>query len=494
MDTEQRDSRWKNGDGYNSYISAELTSFRKDAWKRQILDHFAPDAVLDVLDIGCGPGFFSCILAEEGHNVLGIDSSKGMLEHARRNADALGVAPAFCLMDLDDITLEDDRFDLVVSRNVTWTLQHPERVYAELKRVLRPGGMLLIYDANWHMHFFDDDLLKKVRAREQRYFEKYGRREIVSKGDLEYYETTPLASTYRPAWDEKTLSDMGFQVAIAENIGEHLYEEWEKDLYAESPLFEVCAISPARDERESNMKTYWQERSKTFGFESDLGRLRAVGERIDRYLPEGRLKVLDIGCGPGTIACSMALLGHDVTAVDLSRNMVEKAKDNAAALGLDIEFVCTSALELPFSDDTFDAVVSRNLVWALPDPEASFAQWSRVLKPGGMVVYLDGNHYRYLFNDEDRRNRELVARELGTVHGSDGGRKIDYSLCDDTALDLPLSRYDRPREWDEVVLPKLGFDIVAEEISMPQTNLRYGEYDKGHYTSFLIAARNGKQV
>lgn len=242
MEKQERDKRWEDGTGYDRYIRSELDSFRKAAWKHQIGQHFAAEKALEILDAGTGPGFFACILSEERHHVTGIDTSENMLACAEKNARALGVQPVLLKMDLNELTFPDESFDAVVLRNVSWTLQYPERVYAEFKRLLRPGGTLLVYDANWQMHWFDEELLEKVRAREKRHYEKYGRVEVVSIGDMEYYRTAPLTRTRRPQWDQKTLTELGFAVTITEDVGRFVYEEWEKELYGESPLFEVCAI------------------------------------------------------------------------------------------------------------------------------------------------------------------------------------------------------------------------------------------------------------
>lgn len=238
----ERAKRWDSGEAYNRYITSELNSFRKEAWKEQICSHFKGAKGLHILDVGTGPGFFACILSEEGHCITAIDNSAGMLEHAAANAAVLGVCPTFMQMDVNQLEFKDDSFDVIVSRNVTWTLEKPEQVYAELKRILKPGGKLLIYDANWHLHFYDEKLMRRVREREQRHLERYGTAEIVAENDMEYYNSAPLTRIIRPKWDVNILKNrLGMKVSVQEDIGKNVYEVWEKELYAESPLFEICA-------------------------------------------------------------------------------------------------------------------------------------------------------------------------------------------------------------------------------------------------------------
>ncbi|MCQ2451519.1 MAG: methyltransferase domain-containing protein [Oscillospiraceae bacterium] len=493
MNQQERGERWADGKGYDSYIQGELHSFRKEAWKQQLRQHL-PKKNLQILAVGTGPGFFSCILSELGYRATGIDASEGMLACARKNAECLQVTPEFLLMDVNSLTFPDESFDVLVMRNVTWTLEHPEKVYSEFKRLLKPRGMLLIYDANWQLQFFDPDLRQRVLAREKAYREKYGREEFVSRGDMAYYATAPLTHTYRPDWDREVLTNLGFEVSIEENIGRRVYEQWEKDLYAESPLFEICAVKKAEPETQTNMHTYWQKRAETFGFFRKPEDVDAMGREYARYLPEGPLQVLDAGTGTGVIAAVMAKLGHKVTAVDLCSNMLEKAKENLRSLGLQADFYCTSAGELPFPDESFDVVISRNVTWALPEPEHVMEQWRRVLKPGGLLIYRDANHYNYLFFEEDRQNRERIIELAGTPHGDhNDSKEYDYNLCDETAYNLPMSKLKRPGQWDDIMLPKLGFDILAEELRYPQRLLKYGIAD-GYYTDFTIVARKAETI
>ncbi|MCI5863076.1 MAG: class I SAM-dependent methyltransferase [Lachnospiraceae bacterium] len=498
MKDEERASRWADGSSYNEYILEEFSSFRKQAWKDRINKKiYFKGSGLDILDIGTGPGFFSCILSEEGHNVTGIDQSPGMLECAEENAERLNVRPKFIKADINEIDTRFPResFDVIISRNVTWTLEHPKEVYKKMKELLRPGGIILIYDANWFKHNFDEELKKKVERLEKEHFEKYGVERKVTKADYEYYDTAPLTKEDRPNWDINVLKGMNMNVSVEYDIGRYVYEDWEKELYRESPMFEIAAIKLSSDEVQKNMKDYWNERSKTFGF--PYAEMDDIRHEVAHILPREKCKVLDVGTGTGIMAAVMSSLGHEVIAVDIAENMIEKAKENLYSLNLKAEFVCTNSDELPFLDNTFDVICSRNLIWAFLDPEKVLRQWRRVLKPGGLLLYYDGNHYRYLFDEETRKNRNILIEHLGDIHGhsEEDKKKVDYSKCDETAYDLPLSKLNRPAEWDDIVLPQYNFAITQEIIRMPQSLIPYGRYkpNGGYYTNFLISAINCKE-
>lgn len=231
---------WKTGENYKRYIKEELNSFRKQAWKDVITSHFNGKKSLEILDVGTGPGFFSCILSEEGHKLTGIDSSDGMLQHARENAEYLGVNPTFLKMDIEEMDFEDAQFDAVIMRNVSWTLLHPEKSYADFHRLLKKGGFLLIYDANWHHHFADAEKMELVKRLEAEQIEKYGRREVISDDDAGFLLSLPSTHVMRPDWDVPILEQLGFDVTTKLDLGRIVYEQWEKELYSPCPLFEIC--------------------------------------------------------------------------------------------------------------------------------------------------------------------------------------------------------------------------------------------------------------
>ena len=98
---------------------------------------------LRVLDVGTGTGFFACLLAAEGHEATGIDLTPDMIAHAGHMAAVLGQDVRFLLMDAEEPDFEDESFDVLVTRNLTWTLPHIEKAYREWFRILKPGGVLL---------------------------------------------------------------------------------------------------------------------------------------------------------------------------------------------------------------------------------------------------------------------------------------------------------------------------------------------------------------
>jgi ubiquinone/menaquinone biosynthesis C-methylase UbiE len=104
--------------------------------------------------------------------------------------------------------------------------------------------------------------------------------------------------------------------------------------------------------------------------------------------------VLDVGCGTGTLAIgARRILGSSgrVAGVDASPEMIVRAKAKALNAGAAIDFKQGTAQELPFTDTTFDVVLSTTVIHCLPETQraACFEEMARVLKPGGRLLLVD---------------------------------------------------------------------------------------------------------
>jgi phosphatidylethanolamine/phosphatidyl-N-methylethanolamine N-methyltransferase len=100
--------------------------------------------------------------------------------------------------------------------------------------------------------------------------------------------------------------------------------------------------------------------------------------------------ILDVGVGTG-LELPMIDRATRITGVDLSRPMLERAKARVAAEGLgNVDgLLVMDAMNLAFSDETFDAVVAPYVLTVVPDPHASLDEWARVLKRGGEIVLVN---------------------------------------------------------------------------------------------------------
>jgi SAM-dependent methyltransferase len=196
---------------------------------------------MDVLDVGTGPGFFSIILSGAGNQVTGIDCSGEMLKEARTNADTNGVNPLFLKMDSHILGFPDNSFDLVVSRDVTWTLYDPARAYKEWKRVLRPGGRILVFDANYGRYCFDAEIAAQKKRDERLYRERFGEPPGINTANSEYIGKMFLSDKLRPAWDISTFSLLSMDVYTETDVGRELYTEQDNLLNSTMPPFLVAA-------------------------------------------------------------------------------------------------------------------------------------------------------------------------------------------------------------------------------------------------------------
>ena len=193
----------KRAPGFKSLRREELQSEKMRQWQEEICRHLPTEKPLKILDIGCGAGFFSILLAAKGYDVTGIDLTESMIEEAVSLAAEEKSNARFQVMDAEKLAFPDETFDVVVSRNVTWNLPHPEKAYV----------------------YAHKDITK----------------EMVEQCH-QIYHMLDISIFDRPRWDLDILRKLGVSACSADTtVGRRLYPKKDK-FYDPAPLFGIVAV------------------------------------------------------------------------------------------------------------------------------------------------------------------------------------------------------------------------------------------------------------
>ena len=237
---------------YSEVNQLELAMQQRWKWRdclhAEIVRKFpgcAPES-LRVLEVGTGPGFFAILLRELGYAVTAIDLTPAMLEEAKKNAGELAGRICWMEMNAEALEFEDASFDVVVSRNLTWNLPHPDKAYAEWARVLKPGGLLLNFDANWYAYLFDDEAQAaydrdRANSAEQGVWDQNVGENFDVMEDIA--RRVPLSNIRRPDWDLALLQGLGLRAEADEQIWQCVWSEEEKLNFSSTPL---CLVRAAK--------------------------------------------------------------------------------------------------------------------------------------------------------------------------------------------------------------------------------------------------------
>ena len=142
-------------------------------------------------------------------------------------------------------------------------------------------------------------------------------------------------------------------------------------------------ISPEMEALKARLKATWMSGDYAhFAQYMEPGAL----DFLKRLQIEPGTRMLDVGCGAGQIAVPAARAGALVTGVDIASNLIERARERAAAEGVDVRFDEGDAEMLPYPDASFDLVVSLIGAMFAPRPELVAAELLRVCRPGGRIV------------------------------------------------------------------------------------------------------------
>lgn len=237
------DKYWQNrAKTYDDGVQEEIDHGHKDDWANLFSSYLPEDLTgKKVLDLGCGPGLFSLLMAEQGASVTAFDKSEKMLEMAKKNLNAFEGKVTFVKGDCEEVSFENESFDYILSRNLTWMLSYPSTTYKLWKSYLKKEGKLIIVDAAWYSYVWCENY-SKLAAKNLKEGINSGYDMRVSFKEADKCENLakdmPMTYVKRPDFDLAILDKLGFEsIEIKENIDPLVYDESFQIAYRSSPSF-----------------------------------------------------------------------------------------------------------------------------------------------------------------------------------------------------------------------------------------------------------------
>lgn len=200
------------------------------AWNEIISKNLPAGTNLKILDVGTGAGFFAVLLSKLGHSVTAIDMSQKMLDEARKNITAFDCRADFIRMNAQELNFAAETFDVVISRNLTWTLPDAMEAYKEWHRVLKRGGVLMNFDSDYgDKNFTNAETCAKAGIEDEMLIEC-----------TEIKNSLRISTHDRPQWDIELLESLNMQVKSDSDIAPRVHKENKLD-YDSVPLFAIYA-------------------------------------------------------------------------------------------------------------------------------------------------------------------------------------------------------------------------------------------------------------
>lgn len=166
-------------------------------------------------------------------------------------------------------------------------------------------------------------------------------------------------------------------------------------------------------------------------------------------------KVLDVGCGTGVVALTARRVGAKVTGLDLTPELLARAKEHSGVTGFDdIAWREGDVEDLPFSDDEYDVVLSQFGHMFAPRPEVAIKEMLRVLKPGGTIAF------------------STWPSELGIA--------AMFALVGKYSPPLPAGA-SPPTQWGEVAMVKQRLGTGVRDVVFDREAMLFPSLSPAHY-------------
>lgn len=224
----------KRADSFSETRHEELHSEQATYWQTEIAMNLQLQKGMKILDVGCGAGYFEAILSPFGCSVTGVDLTPEMITQGTALLKRHNIDAELLVMDAENLGFPDESFDAVISRNLTWNLPRPDKAYKEWHRVLKPGGVLLNFDAEYAKNVYRcDQSLNKAH-------------ETLSQNTLDecsmLYRMLAVSAVDRPLWDTQVLGQIGFTDIVTDmSVSDRIFPV-ENQFYIPDPMFSIRAV------------------------------------------------------------------------------------------------------------------------------------------------------------------------------------------------------------------------------------------------------------
>jgi 2-polyprenyl-3-methyl-5-hydroxy-6-metoxy-1,4-benzoquinol methylase len=369
-----------------------------------------------VLDVACGPGNFTCMLAEAGFETVGLDHYQGLIDLAREKRLAKHLPNlSFRFGSLyKGKAFPEASFDQVVSVHSLYVHPDPQRFLEETLRVLKPGGHAVFVNLTRRVKLWPT--LREVKEREglaaagrclswvlpNSIFEAmrkkagpnyWSEEELTSRLRQAGYTVLDVRPTFlygvsRLAWVQKEGPGAVARETVPRSIGSE-------------PRSIASRVQVPPRERSRVRHSVERLIAAAYGFTYDLivesfepyrallAEVQGFVERTCAGRDRASVKILDVACGTGTVALELARHGYSVMGVDAVAPLVRIGRERGESVPAQLEFehldVATAAVP---GAGTYDVVVSMHTLYWHPNPKAFLEGCRRALKPGGHALFL----------------------------------------------------------------------------------------------------------
>lgn len=242
----------KRADSFARLREHEIQSQKADRWLHEILGKIGKNTDTDdgqiesllgkklreikVLDVGCGSGFFEVLLGKHGFDITGIDLTEEMVTKANQMIAEYGLderSVKALVMDAEKPDFATETFDIIITRNLTWTLPHPIEAYGKWYELLKKGGLLLNFDAEYakgaHNLSLPENKAHNMIS------------DPLKEECHDIYHMLSISTLERPDWDLQVLRQVGFsQVSVDKTVGSRIYAEMD-EFHIPDAMFGIVA-------------------------------------------------------------------------------------------------------------------------------------------------------------------------------------------------------------------------------------------------------------